>query len=66
MMHSGPMPESAGEFTSDRQVQSFCRSCDKKTVHKMEVWESSCGGYEDGKFTCLSCQTVHWIDGDDG
>jgi hypothetical protein len=33
--------------------------------HKAELWESDCGGYEDHKFTCLTCGHVHWVDGPD-
>lgn len=42
-----------------------CRKCDKETAHKCESWESSCGGYEDYKYTCSTCGTVHWVDGID-
>ncbi len=65
MTHTGPMPESAGEFTDTHQSLRSCRKCQKVTHHRCETWDSSCGGYTDYKYTCLECSAVHWVDGCD-
>ena len=63
-MHTGPMPDSAGDF-SDWKLSSYaCRKCGMKTV-RIRIWESHCGGYEDTNFHCTSCGWDWWIDGCD-
>jgi hypothetical protein len=65
-MHTGPMYDSEGTFSAESEAcTSHCRKCDKRTPHKAESWESSCGGYEDYRYTCMVCNTVHWVDGID-
>jgi hypothetical protein len=65
MTHMNPMPESAGTFTKESVVQTFCRREQAMLDHRVQVWESNDGAYEDYKYTCLSCGTVHWVDGID-
>jgi hypothetical protein len=64
-MHTKPMSESEGEFTAVEQVGTACPSCKQRGQHKCETWESSCGGYEDYKYTCAACGHVWWVDGID-
>ena len=65
MTHPAPMPDSAGDFSSAGQSKRFCKHCKGDTVFKCEKWESSCGGYEDYKYTCTCCQHGFWIEGCD-
>lgn len=65
MTHTGPLPESAGEFTSAEIVTVWCERCKQSRSHRLQVWESSDGAYEDEKYTCLECGRVHWVDGCD-
>ena len=60
------MSDSQGEFTQADQETYVCRKCNKKTA-TCYVWESSCGGYEDYKYTCTdkSCNAYWWVDGID-
>lgn len=65
MTHTGPMPESAGEFNqwiacSDTK----CRKCRSTNVH-YRLWESSDGAFEDYKYECLDCGHIWWIEGID-
>lgn len=65
-MHTGPMPDSAGEFTKEAGTsQRYCDKCEQKTPHTCESWDSSCGGYTDYRYTCTLCKKVHWVDGID-
>ncbi len=43
-----------------------CPKCGQMTV-VYQIWESSCGGYEDVKYTCTNkaCNCVWWVDGID-
>ena len=63
-MHTQPMSESAGTLNASKPAQCGCRKCGKKEV-TYQVWESSCGGYEDFKYTCGACGHVWWVDGID-
>jgi DNA-directed RNA polymerase subunit M/transcription elongation factor TFIIS len=64
-MHTQPMAESEGEFTEeDRMPVAKCPKCKKFSVY-YKVWESSCGGYEDTKYTCSECDYYRWVDGPD-
>jgi hypothetical protein len=65
MTHTGPLPESAGEFTKEAIAKRWCGRCLQSTSHKLQVWESTDGAYEDEKYTCLECGRVHWVDGID-
>lgn len=64
MTHTGPMPESAGVLRTAEPTQCHCRKCDAAAV-TVQLWESSCGSYEDYKYTCASCGHVWWVDGPD-
>lgn len=65
-MHSGPMSDSAGKFRPGCNEMHDCRKCKAKTA-RCELWESSCGGFEDVKYTCIAvgCGHVWWVDGID-
>ena len=66
MTHLGPIPESKGRLGEAKAREELpCRRCAEIGVVYMQVWESSCGGYEDLKFSCLACDHVWWIDGID-
>ena len=64
-MHTGPMKDSDGTFSAERVCTRPCAHCRKQTDHKGLTWDSSCGGYTDYKFTCLTCGAVHWVEGSD-
>ena len=54
--------------TLEREATTYLRHCNKcrnSTQHNEHTWESSCGGYEDYKYTCTVCGAVHWVDGMD-
>jgi hypothetical protein len=53
-----------GDDTSEKPVDCPCRKCGEKQV-TMYTWESSCGGYEDYRFTCRACKATWWVDGID-
>jgi len=64
-MHTQPMSESEGSFIKEgKKPVAKCRKCGKFAVYH-KVWESSCGGYEDTKYTCSECDYYWWIDGPD-
>lgn len=66
MTHMGPMPESSGQLSEAKVREELpCRRCKETGCVAMQIWESSCGGYEDLKFTCLACGKVWWVDGID-
>lgn len=62
-MHTKPMPETAGEFTKSDVAKRPCPKCGGQV--RVQLWESSCGGYEDEKYTCESCNHVWWVEGPD-
>ena len=63
-MHTKEMEESEGDFTNGWTASDYpCRKCGGKQRRK--TWESSCGGYEDEKYECLSCGNVWWLEGPD-
>lgn len=66
MTHTRQMEESEGEFQNGERpcLNTKCRRCDSKKVTYRE-WESSCGGYEDTKYTCQDCGHWWWVDGPD-
>ena len=43
----------------------YCKHCMIETEHTVEQFDSSCGGYEDYKYTCITCKHGFWIDGPD-
>jgi hypothetical protein len=66
MVEARTYSESEGEFTKKVPVRVKCPACGH-TSAKCETWESSCGGYEDEKYTCLNvdCGHIWWVDGID-
>lgn len=64
MTHVAPMRESDGNFKPGCGKKHTCRGCGKEEA-TCQLWESSCGGYEDYKYTCGSCGHVWWVDGID-
>ena len=67
MIEAKKYADSEGTFTAvlATEVPHYCFPCDKNTPHTCQVWESSCGGYEDYKYTCNVCGAIHWVDGCD-
>lgn len=63
-MHTKPMPESAGEFDDVKRSDRPCGKCKSANV-TVRCWESSCGGYEDYKYTCHNCGAEWWVEGID-
>ncbi len=63
-MHTKPMAESEGRLHLPGAVKHLCSKCGKLEV-TCQTWESSCGGYEDYKYTCGACGHVRWVDGID-
>lgn len=62
-MHSEPMPETAGEFTGWQKSDTPCQECNGEVLY--QIWESSCGGFEDEKYRCTQCKRSWWVDGGD-
>lgn len=64
-MHTKPMKESDGTFTKPREATRSCPKCGGKVTYK--VWDSSCGGYTDVKYTCQNpeCKHYWWVEGPD-
>lgn len=64
-MHTGPMSETQGDLSDARESSRKCPKC--QAAMTVETWESSCGGYEDYKYTCTDakCRHVVWVDGID-
>jgi DNA-directed RNA polymerase subunit M/transcription elongation factor TFIIS len=64
MTHFAPMKESEGTFEKGVfPSEKACPSCGEKKC-TYQVWESSCGGYEDYKYSCR-CGYEWWVDGID-
>ena len=65
MTHMQPMSEDQGTFTVEESTDRKCPKCNSPMTCK--TWESSCGGYEDYKYTCTNkeCGHYYWIDGID-
>lgn len=65
MSHKIGMSEHEGTFTASPSTDRACPKC--KSPMTRRTWESSCGGYEDNKYTCsnTSCGHVYWIEGID-
>lgn len=60
------MPDSAGDFSPPEEKLYKCHKCSQQTA-QCQLWESSCGGYEDYKYTCINpdCKYVWWVEGPD-
>ena len=66
MTHMPGVPISGTIVDTGQTVGRFCRKkCKELTQHKSELFESSCGGYEDYRYTCTICGAIHWVDGID-
>lgn len=63
-MHTKPMAEKEGTFTPAGPEVYKCRKCGERRA-QCEIWESSCGGYSDEKYTCNECGYAWWIEGPD-
>lgn len=65
-MHSQPMNETDGTFQETEPSDRPCPKCQASADRvRMKAWESSCGGYEDYKFTCMGCGYEWWVEGID-
>lgn len=65
-MHTQEMSELDGSFhkTEDDQEIFDCPKCKQHTL-TYKIWESSCGGYEDVKYSCNNCKHYYWVEGPD-
>lgn len=63
-MSHRPMAEHEGQFTAEEKSDRPCPKCGQASV-TTRCWESSCGGYEDYRHTCQSCQHSWWVEGID-
>ena len=52
-------------FTETSTQVRHCDHCKEEKLFDVQLWESSCGGFEDYKYTCPSCKHGFWIDGPD-
>lgn len=64
-MHTKEMSEHDGTFGNKRPSPHRCRKPGCGGAMTYEVWESSCGGYEDEKHTCSKCGHGFWVEGPD-
>jgi ribosomal protein L37E len=62
-MHTKTIADSEGTFDDPHMTDIACRKCGKRTV-TVQAWESSCGGYEDHRYTC-TCGHFWWVEGPD-
>lgn len=58
--------ESTNGVTQDKEHKSECRCphCGADENY-YQIWESSCGGYEDYRHHCKACGKTWWVDGID-
>jgi hypothetical protein len=64
-MHTQPMADSDGTFGDEKPATGVrCRKCDGRNI-TVRTWESSCGGYEDEKYSCGDCGHYWWVEGPD-
>lgn len=65
MTHMAPISDSQGDFSDEKPCDRKCHKCGGPMTYR--VWESSCGGYEDVKYSCVDtkCGGQAWIDGCD-
>lgn len=55
----------SGDTQETKHKDSYpCRKCKGINVY-YQIWESSCGGFEDYKHTCPDCGAIRWEDGID-
>lgn len=55
-----------GLYTKEKKLpERKCIKCHATNCISVELWESSCGGYEDEKFTCSNCKYTWWVEGPD-
>lgn len=64
MTHTRQLAEHEGDLGEANRSDHACPKCRAMAV-TYRVWESSCGGYEDYKYTCGSCGHGWWVDGID-
>lgn len=64
MTHTGPMPDSAGDFGEAKPTGVPCPEC-KAIAVTMRSWDSSCGGWTDHQYRCAGCGHTWWVDGID-
>lgn len=65
MTHTGPMPDSAGDFGEWEHLDNVqCRKCGEHYVVR-RLWESKCGGFEDLQYRCQCCGATWWVEGPD-
>jgi hypothetical protein len=64
-MHTQPVSELDGKFLPAKSSECKCKKCGSKMTSK--TWESSCGGFEDIKYSCsnVQCGYYYWIEGID-
>ena len=56
----------SGDFSGKKLTSlRYCTHCEDEKLFDVRVWESSCGGFEDYKYTCPTCKHGFWIDGPD-
>lgn len=65
-MHSKPMSETEGKFSTPEPDKYYCQKCGQVTA-TCRKWESSCGGYGDWKYECQNptCGHSWWVEGPD-
>jgi DNA-directed RNA polymerase subunit M/transcription elongation factor TFIIS len=64
MTRTPDMKESDGAFGPIKKELHNCVKCGEKTA-ECKPWQSSCGGYEDEKYTCSNCGHSWWVEGID-
>jgi len=66
MTHTRQYAEHEGELSKGEALPDIkCRRCKQMGAVTYQTWESSCGGYEDSKYTCGACGHFWWVDGPD-
>ena len=63
-MNLQQLSDSDGKFSDMTPCEAKCQNCGEQKV-SYRMWESSCGGYEDYKFTCRACGHSWWVEGTD-
>lgn len=64
-MHTKELSELDGLFSEKISSNKKCKKCNN--CMKYKIWKSSCGGYEDYKYTCTNenCNYSFWVEGID-
>jgi DNA-directed RNA polymerase subunit M/transcription elongation factor TFIIS len=62
MIHTGPV---SGDFPDEQKKSN--RPCPKCGADELyyQLWESSCGGFEDYCYECCACGKTWWVEGPD-